>query len=139
MRQDGHFDYLNHIGADKLRGPMDVGTHAGQLFVLDDNSPCIHIFDYSGQFLHEFCHRNPSQSNSVNFPWYMAIDGKSNIVLSDRDGHKVCIFDKSGELQQSFRTKDARNWKFKDPAGIAISRQGKIYICDCYNSCLQAY
>ena len=139
MGEIGDFHFLKEIGVAVLRGPMDLGTHEGKLFVLNDKNPCIHIFDYEGIPIHEFCKRNPTLPTCVNFPWYMAIDGKSNILLSDRDGHKVCIFNKEGELQQSFRTKDARNFKFKDPAGIAVSSQGKIYICDCYNSCLQAY
>lgn len=134
------FEYNSLIGRDRLRGPMDVVIPNGsqELIILDDSNPCVHVYSQNGDLIREFCNRAATDS-FVIFPWFLAIDCKNNVLLSDRDGHKVCVFSYEGKFIEYFSSKDALKWHFKDPAGIAASKCDIIFICDCYNSCVQAY
>jgi DNA-binding beta-propeller fold protein YncE len=74
-------------------------------------------------------------------PHEIAIDNDGNIMLSDRQNHRLAVFNREGQLITRFgefgEGKDAPAGKYSEPHGIAVSKQGDIFICDRYNFSVQ--
>jgi tripartite motif-containing protein 71 len=70
-------------------------------------------------------------------PHEIAVLKDGNIILSDRQNHRIAIFTKDGALVKRFgefgEGKDAKGGQFSEPHGVAVNENGEIFICDRYN------
>jgi streptogramin lyase len=70
-------------------------------------------------------------------PHEIAIASDGNVILSDRQNHRISVFAKEGALVKRFgeygEGKDAKIGQFSEPHGIAVNSKGDLFICDRYN------
>lgn len=70
-------------------------------------------------------------------PHELAFNDEGNILFSDRQNHRIVVFSKDGRLITRFgeygEGKDAPAGRYSEPHGIAINKNGDIFICDRYN------
>jgi len=66
-----------------------------------------------------------------------------NIIISDRQNHRISVFSKNGDLIKRFgdfgEGKDAIGNQFSEPHGVAVGGNGNIFICDRYNFRIQEF
>lgn len=63
------------------------------------------------------------RDGELRCPQGLAIDQQGNMVISDGNNNRICVFDSKGQFIQSFG-------EFSNPAGIAIDEEGDIIIAD---------
>jgi len=68
----------------------------------------------------------------VNKP-YLAIDTAFNLYVTDPEGFRVMVFDGQGQLLAFFGRYDTDNSSFDLPTGIAVDKEGYIYVADSGN------
>jgi hypothetical protein len=78
----------------------------------------------------------------------IAIDGEGNILLSDRQNHRISRFSEEGQLLNRFGAfgemiapveELEAGGIFSEPHGIAVGPDGSIFVCDRYNFRVQKF
>ena len=67
----------------------------------------------------------------VNFPWGIALNSKQQLVVAERGGNKVTVFDREGKKVQTI-TSEKLSW----PMGVAVDKDDNIYVSDLSNCSL---
>ena len=117
--------FRRNIGANLLHLPNDVKVTDICIFVLDQNTVCIHNFDKStGAKLASFISRGPDKQ--VEFAYFFCIDPHGNMILSDRDQNCLKVFSSTGVTICILGEKGEEPGQFHYPEGIALTSEGKI-------------
>lgn len=117
--------FRKNVGANLLHLPNDVKVTPNSIFVLDQNTVCIHNFDKTtGAKLSSFITRGPDKQ--VEFAYFFCIDAHGNIVLSDRDQNCLKVFSPTGVTICIVGEKGDEPGQFHYPEGIALTTEGKI-------------
>ena len=110
-----HFQgYFRHNSVVK---PLDVKFNNSQLFVLTDDSPCLHMFTLSGEFIRSIITRGFCLQ--MSFSLFFCLDAHSNIVISDYSDLDIKVFSSEGKLLHIIDVIGL-------PQGIAILKQTKL-------------
>ena len=107
--------------------PKDVKVTREEIFVLDRNSPCLHVYSYKHELLKgiiSYGRHGCQISNSAQF----TVDRYSNILICDYSFCCVHIFSRDGELFHSFGKRGTGAGEFTDPTGVAIDSKGRIIV-----------
>jgi DNA-binding beta-propeller fold protein YncE len=76
-------------------------------------------------------------------PHEIAISQDGNVILSDRQNHRISFFSKEGILMKRLgeygEGNEAGGGQFSEPHGLAVSKDGDIYVCDRYNFRIQKF
>ena len=67
----------------------------------------------------------------VRQPWGMALNSKQQLVVAERSGRKVTVFDREGKKVQTITCE-----KFSRPKGVAVDKDDNIYVSDDSNCSL---
>ena len=67
----------------------------------------------------------------VGDPWGIAVNSKQQLVVAERRGNKVTVFDREGKKVQTITSE-----KFSSPAGVAVDKDDNIYVSNIGNSSL---
>ena len=122
-----------------LTKPVDVKVSGGELFILDRQSPCFHIFNLERQLIREVISLGEMGCN-VRKPVHFCLDPLSNILLTDFLTCEVMIFTKDGELIHKFGRKGISTGCFIEPRGIALDSEGRIIVASQNpNHCIQFF
>ena len=129
-----------------FREPRDVTIHNGRIVVLDDDNPSLHFF--TPQDVHQ-------QSIVANFlqivtpfayayiydPAFFAMASDGTIYVTDRQRHFVKIYSPEGKyVTRIGKECDVTTGCFRDPEGIAIGTDGRIYtVCNRKSKMLQVF
>ena len=128
--EDGQFRYPYGMAVDK----HDV------LYVIDAFNYRIQLFNPDLTFAGKFGSQELF-GIKLYMPHEMAIDVQGNLILSDRQNHRISIFSKNGALISRFGEFGEGNHvsagKYSEPHGIAINKEGNLFICDRYNFSIQ--
>ena len=117
--------FRRNIGANLLHLPNDVKVTETSVFVLDQNTVCIHNFDKAtGAKLSSFISRGPDKQ--VEFAYFFCIDAHGNMILSDRDQNCLKVFSPAGVTICIVGEKGEEPGQFHYPEGIALTSDGKI-------------
>ena len=65
----------------------------------------------------------------VNRPYGIAFNNRGEMIVSERGGHQISIFDIRGQRIRTFGSRGNRPEQMEDPAGIAIDDTDNIYVC----------
>ena len=69
----------------------------------------------------------------------MACDDEDNIMVCDYHNHRIQVFDANGEFVNAFGTFGEDEGCFKNPCGIAVTKEGNIIVVDSGNNRIQVF
>ena len=119
-------------GPGEFLAPADVVVHNRELFILDSLNYRIQIFDLAGNF------RTTIHPESMQAAQSLFVDSQNRIYL-DGPQDSMQVFDQDGHLVFQFGDSGSHYGQFKDPAGIWIDRQNRIYVADTGNHRVQSF
>ena len=76
---------------------------------------------------------NPLEANVIrglSTPWGAAVTKHGEIIVAEKDAHRITILDKNGKQIRSFGTQGAKVYQLTNPRGVAISHDGYILVTD---------
>lgn len=116
--------------------PTGVVIHRGKLYVTDTVLHKVLVFDLSGQFLYDFGQRGTAQGE-FNYPVFLA--SSDRLLVVDAMNFRVQMLGDSGQAFGSFgRAGDAQG-TFAHPKGVAVDREGHIYVADALFDAFQIF
>ena len=68
--------------------------------------------------------------SGLNGPFCVVITKNEEIVVAEKDSHRITILNKEGKKVKSFGTKGTKEGQFTYPRGVAISHDGHILVTD---------
>ena len=77
--------------------------------------------------------------NGVKEPWGVAINQQGQVVVVERGGNCVSIFNSTGEKIRSFGSRGSGHGQFNSPYGVAIDDDGNILVVDGGNYRIQKF
>ena len=81
----------------------------------------------------------------LHMPHEIAIDKEGNVILSDRQNHRISLFSTDGKLIKRWGSygevtgNGDFTGKFSEPHGIAVGTDGSVFVCDRYNFRFQKF
>ena len=119
--------------------PADVSVTRKKVYVLDNHSPCLHVFNSEHQLIWELISFG-GKGCQVKTSYHFCIDDNSNILFTDTTACCVVVFNKKGELIHKFGRKGMGTGEFTDPRGIVIdSKQRVIVVSQNTKHCIQFF
>ena len=101
----------------------------GLLAVTDGGNGCVHLLSKDGALVRSI------GKGVLSGRWLpgVAFDGKGNVWVTEGYNHQVRKLSQDGQLLQTihcFQCFDSDDDYFNFPAGVSVSTEGLIYICD---------
>ena len=120
--------------------PVDIAVNKdGNIFVADWFNNRIQVFSPSGQFIRQFQELGPDMGK-LDYPVSVCIDCNDFVYVLEGGKCRVSIFDTKGNYIISyFGKKEAKPGELKSPYGIAVDKEGYIYISDSRNNRIQIF
>jgi DNA-binding beta-propeller fold protein YncE len=116
--------------------PTGVVIHNGKLYVVDTLANRVLVFDLQGKFLFDFGRRGAGEGE-FNFPVFLA--SSDRLVLVDAMNFRVQTLGDSGRALGSFGKAGDVQGTFANPKGIAVDRDGRIYVADALFDAFQIF
>ena len=107
----------------------------GNVYVADCGNHRIQVFTSNGKFLRMF----GSRYWELNYPIGIALDVQDKVYVSDSGHHCVSVFTSEGQFVTSFGSKGWRSREIQSPHGLAVDRNGVVYVCDLAKHRLQLF
>jgi DNA-binding beta-propeller fold protein YncE len=118
---------VSGTGPDTFNAPTDVAVaRNGDIFVSDGHGPKTNArvvkFSRDGKFVKAWGTYGSGRDN-FDGPHAIAVDAKGRVYVADRGNNRVMVFDGDGNFVADWR-------QFGRPSGIAIDRNGTIFVTD---------
>jgi uncharacterized protein (TIGR03663 family) len=134
---DGKGAFISQFGGSGLQvgqldEPVGIDTDAqGNIAVADTWNGRVQIFDAQGQPTASWEIDGWLDKDKVGKP-YLALDQQGRVYVADQAGLRILVFDSGGEYLGSFGQygNGTDNRGFGLPSGIAVDREGFIYVVD---------
>ena len=150
IRESPHFVAVNkspdeNLGTpirtiDLLHNPWGIALNQnGEVVVTSPAAGrnCISEFSPSGDKLRSFGTKGSGQGQFMR-PCGVAIDSEGNILVADRDNHRIQKFTAKGHFLTAVGTKGSGPLQFDKVEDIAINTSNnKVYVVDTYNHRIQ--
>ncbi len=141
--------------AAKFNFPLGITVDSvGNLFVADQHNNRIRKIDTAGiittvvgtgtgGFSGDL---GPATIAEISLPNYVRMDSVGNLYVTDNGHHRIRKVDTfgiintiagNGTLGSSGDGGPATAAELNYPGGVAINKEGDIFICDCYNNCIR--
>ncbi|HET6351074.1 MAG TPA: hypothetical protein VFG89_02940 [Coriobacteriia bacterium] len=130
---DGQGNFLRVFGEagkskNQLWGPIDLAiTPDGRAFVVDRENSKLVEYDRSGRALRDITTEEPPTSITM-----------ANDLLFVTTDSGVLIADLKGNLQTGYIKRGKEKGQFDRPAGVAVAKDGTMYVADTLNYRVQA-
>ena len=111
---------------DDIFGAKDVKLTPEEIVVLSLRNPCLSLYSYSHQLIREIVPLG--ETCQLKFPTRFVLDTSSNVLLTDKESHCVCVYSYRGEFLHKFGKEGDQKGDFIEPIGIIISPQGRIIV-----------
>jgi DNA-binding beta-propeller fold protein YncE len=127
----------------QFKYPYGIAIDANDvLYVIDAFNYRVQKFSADLQFISAW-----GSAESIGIKLYMpheiAITKEGNVIMSDRQNHRIAIFTSDGKLVKRFgdyaEGHSAKGGLFSEPHGIAVDINGDIFISDRYNFRIQQF
>jgi DNA-binding beta-propeller fold protein YncE len=118
--------------------PTEIALGQAQVLVLDSAGSRVQIFDRQCNFQEAFvvrAHSGPPLRTEIG----LALDGASNIYLSNLLGSTVRIYGRNGAFLGVLGKNGAGEERFNLPSGLWIDPAGRMYVADTRNSRVQVF
>jgi DNA-binding beta-propeller fold protein YncE len=143
---EGEFTYRTHgisVGPDENLWCTDDGNHTVRKFTRDGkllmtlgtmNTPSDTGYDGKDSI------NIPRAAGPFNRPTNIAIGPKGDLYVSDGYGNcRVHQFAPNGDLKRSWGTSGKGPGQFHLPHGIAVDKDGRVFVCDRENDRIQIF
>ena len=80
-----------------------------------------------------------SSVGMFNGPWGVAVNARGEIAVTDKNNHRVQIFNSDGNYLRSFGREGNKAGEFEEPRGIAFHNNGNIFVADNGNHRIQVF
>jgi tripartite motif-containing protein 2/3/tripartite motif-containing protein 71 len=77
--------------------------------------------------------------SGLNNPWGVAVNQRGEIIVAERNGHCISIFNPTGEKLVSFGSQGSGPGQFNEPSGVAVDDDGNILVVDSMNHRIQKF
>ena len=120
--------------------PVDIAVDKhGNIFVADARNNRIQVFSPGGQFLRQFQELGPEMGKLYS-PVSVCIDCNDFVYVFEYSKCRVSIFDTKGNYIKSyFGKKGDKPGEFNSAYGIAVDKEGYVYISDTGNNRIQIF
>ena len=107
---------------------------SGSLYVTDTSRGCILVYSQNG------CHtRSIKYSLDEAFaPSGIAIRGQ-HVYVADKGSNQVVVFTTAGEFVTATGSSGTMDGQFMNPSGLALDKDGYLYVCDFINNRVQVF
>lgn len=117
--------------------PNDVAfTRTGSFYVTDYSNHCIHHFNSKEEYEFSFCQ---TREGKLAGPECIIVDDLNFLYVTESHGHRVSVFQLSGDCVSSFGSKGRNEGDFNFPMGIAVDSSGNVYVCELLNNRIQVF
>ena len=124
-------------GDGQFKYPRDVAFDStGDVYVANGDGHRIQVFTAEGKFLRKFGEKGDGE---LSHPTGVSIDYDDIVYVTERKIYHVSMFTREGHFLRSFGTKGEKPGQFKELYGIAVDREGLVYVSDHYNSRVQIF
>jgi DNA-binding beta-propeller fold protein YncE len=119
----------------------------GKVYVVDQNNHRIQIFTAEGKYLMQFGSYG-SGDGKLNGPNGICIDGEDVVYVTEWHNNRVSLHSCQHvdddlvprvRFLKSFGSLGSKQGQFKSPYGIALGKDGNIYIADLANDRIQMF
>ncbi|XP_078578173.1 E3 ubiquitin-protein ligase TRIM32-like [Branchiostoma floridae x Branchiostoma japonicum] len=83
--------------------------------------------------------RTVGQEQGMKQPCFITVDGEGNILVSDYDNHRVCVFNEDGQFLFQFGGEGSGEGQLKEPCGICTDRVGNVIVADSENGRVEMF
>ena len=125
---DGEFVWATAISIDSL----------GQIYVSDEYTDRITVFDPSGTFVAKWGVHG-SSAGELDGPWGLAFDNEDNLYVSDQRNNRIQKFAKDGRFLLGFGSHGSDDGQLNLPWGVTVAPTGDVYVADWRNDRVQRF
>jgi len=113
-------------------------SEAGLLHVADTGAHAIRSFAPGGKLVRDVGERG-DRPGQVNYPTYLWIDERRELVVTDSLNFRVQRFDRDGGFVSAFGHNGDTAGDFARPKGVAVDTLGHVYVVDALLHALQVF
>ena len=125
FNSNGIFSHI--INGPELRGPEAIAFDpCGNLHVADYSSKCVNVFTVDGNYIRRY------GGGLLQGPAGIAVDQDGYCLVGDWNRKSLCIFDPQGNFVHFVPTTGS-------VCGIALDKEGFVYIVDYGSNCVYKY
>lgn len=112
---------------EDFKNPLYVETsERNNIYVSDSDNHCIKVFDSMGKYQGKIGSKGVGPGQLL-YPRGVAFDSDGNLLVADRNNHRVCKFTHNGKFLREILTRyDGINF----PYGIAYSSTNRLIITE---------
>lgn len=127
-------------------GPWHIAIDRDDtVFVTDPGNSRVQVFKTDGTFLRAWGMKGKGPGE-FNRPTGLAVDDEGQVYVSDH-ADRVQVFTREGVFRRAWGSKGKGDGQFSmtslpgetGPAGIAVDRQGQVFVADFWNSRIQVF
>ena len=135
----GKFDTIETTGAIPVEKPVDVKVDdSGDLWVADTGRKRVIRYTKEGKFLTAI-----AKENVLSAPIRLALDKeRGRLYVLDRLSHSILVYDLLGTFLFTIghpNKSGSEQGYFFNPQGMALDREGNIYVADTFNFRVQSF
>jgi len=148
----GSFLYTWGIFGDapgQFRRPSALALDAARnVYVADIDSNRVQVFTRTGVFLRQWGSKG-SGAGQFRRPFGIAVNAAGHVYVADTDNYRIQVFANDGTFLRSWGSKGTGPGQFHDPKaldgngpgpeGIAVDRNGVVYVTDPWNHRVQVF
>ena len=121
----------------QFNAPFDVAFDStGNVYVVSFYHDHVQVFTAEGQFLRKF---GTCGSEKNYYLTSICIDSEDVVYMTENANHSVSVYTCEGKFLTSFGTYGAGPGQFNHPHGIAVDKNGVVYVADGRNNRLQSF
>ena len=130
---DSNGNFLCHMGKFKWPGCIAI-TDDGTMIVPDFIDDRVYILNKDGTVRHQFGSSGTGKGK-LKQPCGVAHDGE-NILVAEQGNDRIQVFKFSGKFVSVI---DSSDDPIRTPSGLAVSKDGHVYLADRKNHCIKKY
>ena len=124
-------------GNGQFSSPADISFDStGHVFVTDCNNHRIQVFTENGVYIRQFGQEGGGEGELM-FPASIAIDSNDVVYIGKECNHRISLFTRDGHFLRTFSAQC--RGQFSMPHGIAISKDGTLFVSDFGNKRVQIF
>ena len=123
----------NGLGNGQFHNPHGVSfDSSGNVYIADYSNHRVQVFTADGEYIRKFENKGSGSLEGI------ALDSNDLVYVSGSKNN-ILIFTREGKFLRSFGGQGTGPGQFNRPTGIAVSKDGVVYVSDFNNGRIQAF